>query len=439
MSFTNSVDHAYSLDQYVLNPFPIVGPSDINNTNHSYENIRTTCKYYNVPAHCGIGMSSDSLYAGKFTIIHVNARSILSEDKFSEFEVFLCQTKCKWSIICVSETWLCPEMEDKRKIKGYTNFFDSRVNAIGGGVAIYVNNDAVKVTHELPKLFSCTQSLLIECKLQNNLSILVCQVYKPPNLCNKTFLEELDKALERIQLEKRTVFISGDFNIDLLDIPKGGAALDFLNITTSSGFLPLISKSTRVQNSCHSLIDNIFCNNIALISTSGILLDDTGDHFPIFAVIGLDPLAQKANKIEILQRFNFHKIPDLINHLLMSLEDFENISHPENACDRLISAYTSGIEKFSFKYTPTRKNTPIRPWISPCILASIEHRCKLFKIKLNNPTEENISIYVKYRNILNTLIRNAKEKYINDQLEASKHDTKKNVGNHDHPSNWKNC
>ena len=85
----------------------------------------------------------------------------------------------------------------------------------------------------------------------------------------------------------------------------------------------------------------------------------------------------------------------------------------------------SGIDKFSIRYSPNRKNTPIKPWISPAILASIGNRSKLYNIKQNNPTECNIQKYARFRNILNSLIRDAKHKYLQEQLESCKHDTKK--------------
>lgn len=427
MILSQSTDHSPSLDQHIFCPFPVVDPTDVNHTHtyHSFENIKTNCKYYSLPAPGTSSLSKPSADSnpGKFTIIHINARSLLSDDKFAEFEVLLFRTKCRWSIICVSETWLCKEMEEKRHIDGYSGYFDSRIDGAGGGVAIYVNNDVVRETKQLPKMFSCTESLLIECQLRNNLTILVCQIYKPPNLSNNNFIVELGNAIETIQIRKKVAFICGDFNLDLFSISKGGAALDFFNILASSGYLPLISKSTRIQNTCYSLIDNIFCNNLTFVNTSGIILDDTGDHFPIFTTLDFT-VNPKGSKREIQRQFDYHKIPELTEHISKSLENFEYITDPETAGDIIITAYTSGIDKFSFQYSPNRKKTPIKPWVSPSILAAIDNRCKLFNIKQKNPSQANINKYVKYRNVLNTLIRGAKHKYIQDELETNKDNAK---------------
>ena len=212
----------------------------------------------------------------------------------------------------------------------------------------------------------------------------------------------------------------------MLKICHGGAALDFFNTLASAGFLPVISKVTRVQDSSASLIDNIFVNNISLIQQNGIIIDDTSDHFPIFATLGIGSgMKRKGDVRESKYIFDYTKISELNDHLVHSMIDFHNISDPEEACHTLIEAYKTGINRYSFQLRPNRKNSPIKPWITPAILISIQNRCQLFNVKLKEPTIENKSKYKSYRNILNDVIRKAKEKYIHDQLENSKHDTRK--------------
>ena len=332
------------------------------------------------------------------------------------------RTNCQWSVICVSETWLSRELESKRHLNGYLGFFDSRTDGVGGGVAVYVREDVVQIAEQLPKNICSTESLLIHCKLKNNFSFIVCQTYKPPSLNVNIFIEELSSVLESIEKMNKTAFICGDFNIDILS--NRGIALDFFNVLASSSYLPLISKPTRVQEASSSLIDNIFCNNLDIIASNGIILDDTSDHFPIFATINIKTIPVE-RKRESLLKFDYHKIPDLNNYLMTSLAGFETVRDPETACDKLIHAYTSGIKKYSFQHTPNRKNSPIKPWISPSILASIDNRCRLFKAKQLVPSQENKNKYMNYRNILNTVIRNAKQHYIQNQLEASKHDARR--------------
>ena len=83
-----------------------------------------------------------------------------------------------------------------------------------------------------------------------------------------------------------------------------------------------------------------------------MILDDTSDHFPVFATVNIESQLQ-TREIKNHYIFDYAKLPDLTDHLEQALVDFENINDPEVACNKLISAYTSGINKFSFFHKPT--------------------------------------------------------------------------------------
>ena len=423
MNLIESVDHPKHYDEHKFSPFQSLAPFEVSDTYYSYENILDSCKYYCLPSPDTYTLHHHPKNC-EFSIIHVNVRSLLSDEKFDEFETFLYRTHCRWSVICVSESWLCDGVEQRKQLVGYTGYFDNRKNGTGGGVAVYVRNDMIRKSKQLPSAIRSTESLLIECHLLNNCSFIICQVYKPPNLNFNNFLEELKVVLDNVETMKKTVFVSGDFNLNLLNTRHCGATLEFFNILASSSFLPLISKPTRVQNESYSVIDNIFCNNLSLIDNNGIILDDSSDHFPIFATIKFEVQIKKSER-EVQSIFDYDKLPQLTDHLVQTLAEFENINDPEVACEQLISAYTSGINKFSFHRRPTRKNCPIKPWITPAILASIDNRYRLFKMKQSNPSEENKKNYNQHRNILNTVLKIAKQKYIQSQLEANKDDAKR--------------
>ena len=77
----------------------------------------------------------------------------------------------------------------------------------------------------------------------------------------------------------------GDFNIDLLKYECCSYSNNFFNQLSSSGYMPLITKPTRVTKSTATLIDNIFTNNANKTGhQSGILLNDISDQLPIFTI-----------------------------------------------------------------------------------------------------------------------------------------------------------
>ena len=77
----------------------------------------------------------------------------------------------------------------------------------------------------------------------------------------------------------------GDLNINLLKIKKYDCcnfANHFFNQLSSSGYMPLITKPTRITKSTATLIDNIFTNNLSRTEhSSGIIINDISDHLPI--------------------------------------------------------------------------------------------------------------------------------------------------------------
>ena len=54
------------------------------------------------------------------------------------------------------------------------------------------------------------------------------------------------------------------------------------NILLTMHLYPLINKPTHMKHGCHTIIDNIFTNVLNTDLSSGVIIDDTSDHFPIF-------------------------------------------------------------------------------------------------------------------------------------------------------------
>ena len=100
------------------------------------------------------------------------------------------------------------------------------------------------------------------------------------------FNELLSDMFDKIQHENKYVYIFGDFNVNTLPNIKGNVNIQDLNNIFSSNYcLPLITKPTRVTNTC-ALIDNIY-SNIPINTNncdSGILEVSISDQYAIFAL-----------------------------------------------------------------------------------------------------------------------------------------------------------
>lgn len=377
-----------------------------------FEKLRTECKYYTLT-------SSDAdthiPYSNRLSILHLNARSILTSERFESLVAFLHLTGIRWDIVCVSETWLDDETSKFRYLDGYDAFFENRTGKTGGGVAVYIRSDCITSCNQLSlKSPAGTETVFVQCILPSTV-LIVGQVYRPPNACPNTFMEEMSDILDMTTSSSSSTIIAGDFNFDLNNIDCDTNASAFFNLLSSYGFLPSISLPTRQGDNRTSLLDNIFCNNIANATSSGVICNDLSDHFPVYLTLMMEKFTVSRQCREITS-FNYRRIKELRSHLQTELKDISLVTDPNEACEKIILAYSSGISRYSFTYIPSRKNTPIKPWITPGILSSINRKNELFILKSNSPSSSNINEYRRYRNVLVGVMRESKKAFIQNEL-----------------------
>ena len=96
-------------------------------------------------------------------------------------------------------------------------------------------------------------------------------------ITSDTFSGYIGDLLNKV-IERKVLF-GGDFNLNLLNYSREVSVTNFLDNITSNGFLPLISRPTRI------CIDNMYCNDNSLCTCSGIINVALSDHFPIFYLI----------------------------------------------------------------------------------------------------------------------------------------------------------
>ena len=79
----------------------------------------------------------------------------------------------------------------------------------------------------------------------------------------------LSKLLENISVEQKSVFILGDFNVNLLNYNEHSQTNEFLNSLGSNSFIPLILLLTRITSHSNTLTNNTFSNVIDPDTISG--------------------------------------------------------------------------------------------------------------------------------------------------------------------------
>ena len=111
----------------------------------------------------------------------------------------------------------------------------------------------------------------------------------------------LNKLSENTFKEQKSIFLLGDFNVNLLNYNEHNQTNEFLDSLASNSFIPLILQPTRITSHSNTFIDNTFSNVIYLDIKSGNLAATISDYLPQFAIVSImfgNILGNKSNIYE---------------------------------------------------------------------------------------------------------------------------------------------
>ena len=95
----------------------------------------------------------------------------------------------------------------------------------------------------------------------------------------------LNSLLDKASKEQKSVFLLGDFNINLLNYNDHNPTNEFLDSLASNSFVPYILQPTRLTSHSKTCIDNIISNIISPEAISGNLTAAISDHLPQFMIV----------------------------------------------------------------------------------------------------------------------------------------------------------
>ena len=257
----------------------------------------------------------------------------------------------------------------------------SRYCSKAGGLIIYIHNDFnfkhVDISTKMSdndETKPSWESLFIEIKHKstNSKTHIIGHIYRRPidivSSCNN-FSTAFAETLTLLQKKKQSIYIAGDFNIDLLKINEKLHYSTFLENIISSGFYPRISLPTRYNRNTGSatLINTIFANHIAN-STSGVFTNEISDHQMIYTYSNESFLNNNPAKyIDIESNTN-----EKLNNFLIELQNID---------------LTTKLNQTPFSNPSKNDDTFIN------ILTNIKQRLlpKTKKVKFNKKKQKNLS------------------------------------------------
>lgn len=389
--------------------------------------------------------------SNSFSILSLNCYSLSARiDELNILIRSLHEKQCKIDVFCFQETWTREGFDfSALKLDGYDMIHKLRSCSKRGGLAIYVNTDI-----KFKKLPSITtdawENQFVQLTI-NTKNYTIGNIYRPPNVKNgkteqenlQIFYEEFSNMLGQFS-NKSQVIISGDYNINLLQVQNDNFISKYLDSIFSSGYLPSITLPTRysLQHGTASLIDNILLSSpdssIPNV-TSGIFTSGMSDHYACFVILKLaEPIVKKSNTPKFV--YVNRETPERIQKFKESLAQ-QNILNSLD-CSSLNLDPNHNYNIFESILTNEKSNAfpPVKvkydkhrhageKWATVGIARSTAFRDELLGLSRDSIPGSTEFIYYKkylkdYQRILRATIRTAKRLYFAETFDRFKNDIK---------------
>ncbi len=300
-----------------------------------------------------------------------------------------------------------------------------------GGVGLFIKDKHTYLQRDdlsvfIPHVF---ESVFVELVVPKKKNIIVGCIYRPntPPLADMDiFTCHLLDIVDIVNTENKTLFLCGDFNIDLLSYNHHEKTKAFTDDLYSRGISPLITKPTRVTDHSATIIDHIYTNLGKSDFKSGIIITDVADHFGVFTITG-GPCNVQPDQKKGYRCFSDSAITNF-REMLRDI-DFSSVlikSSANDAYNILLELYKTSFDTAFPLKTSNILNKYVKrdPWLTTGLLVSSIKMNKLLKLKLRKPTDVYINKYKDYRRLFNKLKRCAKSNYYKDKLNFYRNDIK---------------
>ena len=166
----------------------------------------------------------------------------------------------------------------------------------------------------------------------------------------------LNKLLENTPKEQKSIFLLGDFNVNLVNYNEHNETNEFLDFLASNSFIPLFLQPTRITSHSNTLIDNIFSNVINPDIISGNSTATISDHLPQFAIISNMFGNISGNKSNIYERdwSKFDRENFIVDYFSVDWEDL--LKTDQVNVDNSTKIYLDKINMLLDTYAPLKKS-----------------------------------------------------------------------------------
>lgn len=342
----------------------------------------------------------------------------------------------------MSETFLDATSNiDRYKIAGYNLFHHDRLGKQGGGVAIYFRDIFIcKTLYVSPGPYHSAPEFCIVELLINNMKILFCVVYRPPQTSP---LDEFFERLSPLLPDYHHIIITGDFNIDLT---RPGPLVNLFESQVAAHSLEVVSRNPTYHllrpdgSTYHSCLDLFITRNNDMVSdfrqsdapfTPGHDLVMLTYNVKVPKQVTKTISARKLKLIDqgaLLELLRQHLPPPPSSppanrnnfQILDNLPPQRHLQPSSNPdlCVATISHVTLEVFNSLAPITEIKINPSRKPWVSQILLRRMRDRDKLYRRAMRG---KSVSLYNEYRvmrNAITTDLGNAEAQFIRNIIES---------------------
>lgn len=346
------------------------------------------------------------------TLIHVNIRSLRKH--WDEFQISVCCLKPSVDIFVITEITVTSLQCNQFVLDGYKEFFCTRDNSRGGGIAVYIQNKWLPSSYSVS--FQHAESIGIKL-LHSDFSLFLLAVYRPPSENVSLFLAELEVVLGQLRSEGQLCLVGG-FNIDTLK-PSKSTVCNYLTLLSEHGIENTISLPTREETLSGKLVvsclDHINIRSTDILVKSAVISEKLSDHYFIGCHLQQRGAEHKTNKSGCVRV----TISDPIKFdALVAAFDWDDFLQ-SNQDPNLYSAFVEVLKSF---YVVSKKEVIFKkrsdkPWFNTDIMKAIKTKEALGSRSRRTPKNEELRAeYRSARNRVNAIIRSAKRHYFQKQF-----------------------
>ena len=354
-------------------------------------------------------------------IAHLNAESLKCRQHFHEVKEMALDKK--FDILTISETWFNSTVTNESvEIDGYQIYRLDRLGKAGAVVCAYVKNGfKANVLKDLSAIGkSGLHQLWIQIQRKKHRSILLCVIYRPPDIGHSCLQEELlPKCVQALSL-KKDIVLMGDANCDLLTKnPKGEALSAFCAFVNAT---QLIDEPTKVTKTTRSLLVVVIVSNQGVVKSSGVLQLTISDHFLVYVKFNLKTPRQAPNNITTrsFRHYKANHFASDVAHIPWGSVDLKNTV--EEQLDAFNDLFVTCLHQHAPIKTLTLRRRP-NPVINEEIKDLITSRNDLLKKYRKSGSLCDWNAFQDLRREIKLKIRQVERDYYNEKMTANKGNT----------------